>query len=351
MGAGVTSEFQLLERELEDRLPPNCEAAIHSLLSTGCGPVTHGDLDAETSAALFTGLSTGLPPLDDLLGGTGIVAGDVTELVGGPGSGKTQLVSFLVLHTLLGHLYTCSSSSSSSSSTTTTTSSPTLEDNDNASSSSSTTFFGNGGDSTTFSERVVVIDTGGSFSVERLVDFVRAFPSGQETSGKILLDALISRLSISKAHCLTEVLALLRSLLEASSEGDVAAPPTLVVIDSVADILAPIVGSGPKAHAHVESLGLLLHDLASANVAVVVTNRVSRGTGPALGRAWRFVPDVRLFLESVPPPSNNGPPPSDQPTQVTQVTLIHSPRAPSTTPQSSRVLFSITSSSITPITL
>ncbi|KNC55389.1 RAD51D transcript variant delta 10 [Thecamonas trahens ATCC 50062] len=147
-----------------------------------------------------------------------------------------------------------------------------------------------------------ILDSSASFSVDRLVEMVHARLASapaevQEAAAAELETALAHRLRIVAVHSVADVLDALDAV-EAQLENAAAIAPRLVAVDSIADILSPIVGSGRRALADVATVGARLRDIAAAGVIVLVTNRVTAsGTTPALGRAWRFVPDVRLMLE------------------------------------------------------
>ncbi|XP_044481837.1 DNA repair protein RAD51 homolog 4-like isoform X4 [Mangifera indica] len=114
---------------------------------------------------------------------------------------------------------------------------------------------------------VVYLDTGNSFSAQRIAHFV-----GQITdSAFIQMDRGEYRVR-------------------------------LLIVDSISSLITPVLGgSGSQGRALMISAGFLLKKLAHEhNLAVLVTNHTVGGDGgvpkPALGESWKSVPHVRLFL-------------------------------------------------------
>ncbi|XP_044481836.1 DNA repair protein RAD51 homolog 4-like isoform X3 [Mangifera indica] len=122
---------------------------------------------------------------------------------------------------------------------------------------------------------VVYLDTGNSFSAQRIAHFV-----GQIT------DSAFIQLEFD-----------LRSQMD---RGEYRV--RLLIVDSISSLITPVLGgSGSQGRALMISAGFLLKKLAHEhNLAVLVTNHTVGGDGgvpkPALGESWKSVPHVRLFL-------------------------------------------------------
>ncbi|BBH04865.1 homolog of RAD51 D [Prunus dulcis] len=163
-------------------------------------------------------LSTGCEGIDLLLGG-GLREGQLTELVGPSSCGKTQVCLL-------------------------------------AASNVATKHMGN----------VVYLDTGNSFSPQRIAQFV-----GHITG---------------------------RAFDELQKGGQV----RMLIVDSISSLITPILGnSGSQGRALMISAGYMLKKLAHEhNVAVLVTNHTVGGERgipkPALGQTWKSIPHVRLLL-------------------------------------------------------
>ncbi|KAF5447026.1 hypothetical protein F2P56_032608 [Juglans regia] len=172
-------------------------------------------------------LSTGCEGIDLLLEG-GLRMGQLTELVGASSSGKTQVCLLATSNVAKKHM---------------------------------------GG--------VVYLDTGNSFSPQRVIDFIR------QNS-----DPAIDQLEVN-----------LRSQMQ---KGD--CQVRLLIVDSISSLVTPILGGGgSQGHALMASAGFLLKKLAHEhNLVVLVTNHTVGGEGgiskPALGESWKSIPHVRLRL-------------------------------------------------------
>ncbi|XP_044467355.1 DNA repair protein RAD51 homolog 4-like isoform X2 [Mangifera indica] len=114
---------------------------------------------------------------------------------------------------------------------------------------------------------VVYLDTGNSFSAQRIAHFV----------GQITDSAFIQM-----------------------GRGEYRV--RLLIVDSISSLITPVLGgSGSQGRALMISAGFLLKKLAHEhNLAVLVTNHTVGGDGgvpkPALGESWKSVPHVRLCL-------------------------------------------------------
>ncbi|XP_064636692.1 DNA repair protein RAD51 homolog 4-like [Lineus longissimus] len=214
-------------------------------------PINGCDLYEDTLSTAAV-LSTGFPSLDQLLDG-GVYTSEITEIVGGPGVGKTQI---------------CLRTSVSVAK---------LQGN------------------------AVFIDTNGSFSCEWLADFLEI----QDLSPQDIKE-ICSRIHCVKVFDIFDMLSYLgdlRTKLNEQSETFYCGIK-LVIVDSVAAIVSPILG-GKQIDGH----GLMMH-LAQAlkslavehSIAVLTTNNTVMGDGghtkAALGKSWCSVPNTRLALTS-----------------------------------------------------
>lgn len=214
-------------------------------------PVSGADLYEELLSCTAI-LSTGHPCLDELLD-SGLFTGELTELAGSPGTGKTQ-VCFGVATYIAHHL----------------------------------------------KQGVIFIDTTGGISAARLQHMLQAESSSTEEQM-----AALQRIHVFR---LFDVLALLdclyglrRSGLQQVSVGG--ACVRAVIIDSVSAVISPLLGAR-----HAEGMSLMAQVAAvlkvmvkDFNLAALVTNHVTRGASggvrPALGVSWSHAPRTRLLLE------------------------------------------------------
>ncbi|XP_028944274.1 DNA repair protein RAD51 homolog 4 isoform X6 [Malus domestica] len=203
-------------------------------------------------------LSTGCEGIDLLLGG-GLREGQVTELVGPSTSGKTQVCLLSAANVATKHMGT-----------------------------------------------VVYLDTGNSFSPERIVHFVgdisnHAFDqAGQRVFQKVMNNIL--------CHHVFDIFTMFNLLhqLEFSLPSQKGEQVRLLIVDSISSLITPILGnSGSQGIYHWRALmisaGYLLKKLAHEhNLAVLVTNHTVGGEKgipkPALGQTWKSIPHVRLLL-------------------------------------------------------
>ena len=232
-------------------------------------------------------VSSGCPALDRLLGG-GFRRGEITEIFGKSGSGKTQLA----INTLANLVYELEMQSDS-----------------------------------VRSERApptggVIIDTSHGFSPHRCAELLLnrsreniqiAHSEEEGVTDNVgftsVVQNALTRLSVAAIYDIYEMYAALEALLKRDFSLVYGANvPSLLVIDCVSTIFAPNLCKGYAAQASMETLGKMLRHIArNYGVAVIVTNNVvadRRGSGgswkPALGTAWNFVPDRRLQLFNSP---------------------------------------------------
>lgn len=214
-------------------------------------PINGADLyeELKTSTAI---LSTGIGGLDKLLD-AGLYTGEVTEIVGAPGSGKTQVclcVAASVAHSL--------------------------------------------------QQNVLYIDSNGGLTASRLLQLLQARTHDEEEQA-----AALQRIQVAHAFDIFQMLSVLQDIRGTIAQQVSGASGTMkvVVVDSVTAVVSPLLGGQQR-----EGLALMmqlareLKTLArDLGMAVVVTNHVTqdRESGkvkPALGRSWSFVPNTRVLL-------------------------------------------------------
>lgn len=195
----------------------------------------------------FTYISTGSNGLDSLLNG-GVRCGEIIEISGKSGSGKTQLAMALAIQ--------CDG--------------PTC-----------------------------VIDTSHGISPERLAEMATSSTASHATEDTSVQNSL-STVHVSNVHDLFQLYDKLENI----------SPTTkLLIIDCISIFIASeFCYPGYAGQAAVENVSKMLRFIARTyNTAIVVTNGVvsnrnaKKGqstTKPALGRAWSFIPDRRLMLSS-----------------------------------------------------
>ncbi|XP_064379433.1 DNA repair protein RAD51 homolog 4 isoform X1 [Dromaius novaehollandiae] len=216
-------------------------------------PANGADLYEELKSSTAI-LSTGIASLDKLLD-SGLYTGEVTELMGVPGSGKTQVCLSIAASVSL-----C------------------------------------------LKQHVLFLDSTGGFTASRLYQMLQAQPEDEEEQ----LEAL-QRVQVVRVFDVYEMLRALQELRDSLSQQVLSStgPLKVVLIDSVSAVIYPLLGGKQS-----EGLALMmqlareLKMLAREfSLAVVVTNQVTRDSSagplkPALGRSWSFVPSTRVLLES-----------------------------------------------------
>uniref|UniRef100_A0A669PAX4 DNA repair protein RAD51 homolog 4 n=1 Tax=Phasianus colchicus TaxID=9054 RepID=A0A669PAX4_PHACC len=215
--------------------------------------------------------------LDQLLD-AGLYTGEVTELAGAPGSGKTQVCLSIAASVSLG-----------------------------------------------LRQHVVFLDSTGGFTASRLYQMLQARVEDKEEQ----LEAL-QRVQVVRVFDVYEMLRALHEVRDCLSQqvGSSAGPLKAVLIDSVSAVLSPLLGGRQsEGLAIMMQLAQELKTLAKEfSVAVVVTNQVTRdsSTGAlksALGRSWSFVPSTRVLLQGRAAPWEEG-------TAPLTACLAKSPRQP-----------------------
>ncbi|XP_070773563.1 DNA repair protein RAD51 homolog 4 [Enoplosus armatus] len=215
-------------------------------------PVSGADLYEELLSSTAI-LSTGNPSLDKVLD-SGLYTGEITELSGGPGSGKSQVCFGVAVHVSY-HL----------------------------------------------KQSVIFIDTTGGLTASRLLQMLQAETSNTEEHMEALQRIHIFRLF--DVFSLLDCLYSLRSgRLQASVGGG---SVKAVIVDSVSAVISPLLGGKQNEGMSlmIQVAGVLKTMAKDFNVAALVTNHVTRsGSGevqPGLGVSWSHIPRTRILLERV----------------------------------------------------
>ncbi|NXL94972.1 RA51D protein, partial [Alectura lathami] len=245
-------------------------------------PANGADLYEELKSSTAI-LPTGSPSLDQLLD-AGLYTGEVTELAGAPGSGKTQVCLSIAASVSLG-----------------------------------------------LGQHVLFLDSTGGFTASRLYQMLQARTENEEEQASSL--EALQRVQVARVFDVFEMLRALQEVRDRLSQQVVSStgPLKVVLIDSVSAVLYPLLGGRQsEGVAIMMQLARELKTLAKEfSLAVVVTNQVTRdsGTGPpkpALGRSWSFVPSTRVLLRGRTVPGEEG-------TARRLASLAKSPRQPTGT--------------------
>ncbi|XP_063198072.1 DNA repair protein RAD51 homolog 4 isoform X2 [Chroicocephalus ridibundus] len=256
---GIRTVVDFVSSDLED-VAQKCSLSYKALVAVrrvllaqfSAFPTNGADLYEELKSSTAI-LPTGSPSLDQLLD-SGLYTGEMTELMGAPGSGKTQVCMGIAASVSLG-----------------------------------------------LKQHVLFLDSTGGFTASRLYQMLRAQAQAEEEQ----LEAL-QRIQVVRVFNIYEMLSALQELRDRLSQQVVSStgPLKMVVIDSVSAVIYPLLGGKQsEGLAVMMQLARELKTLAREfSLAVVVTNQVTRdsSTGalkPALGRSWSFVPSTRVLLE------------------------------------------------------
>ncbi|XP_074746319.1 DNA repair protein RAD51 homolog 4 isoform X1 [Strix uralensis] len=258
--SGVRTVVDFVSSDLED-IAQKCSLSYKALVAVrrvllaqfSAFPTNGADLYEELKSSTAI-LPTGSPSLDQLLD-SGLYTGEVTELMGAPGSGKTQVCLGIVASVSLG-----------------------------------------------LKQHVLFLDSTGGFTASRLYQMLQAQAEDKEEQ----LEAL-QRIQVVRVFNIYEMLSALQELRDRLSQQVMSSvgPLKIVVIDSVSAVIYPLLGGKQsEGLAIMMQLARELKTLAREfSLAVVVTNQVIRDSStsslkPALGRSWSFVPSTRVLLES-----------------------------------------------------
>ncbi|XP_065709211.1 DNA repair protein RAD51 homolog 4 [Patagioenas fasciata] len=257
---GIRTVVDFVSSDMED-VAQKCSLSYKALVAVrrvllaqfSAFPANGADLYEELKSSTAI-LPTGSPSLDKLLD-SGLYTGEVMELMGAPGSGKTQVCLGIAASVSLG-----------------------------------------------LKQHVLFLDSTGGFAASRLYQILRARAEDEEEQ----LEAL-QRIQVIRAFDIYEVLSALQDLRDRLSQQVMSSmgPLKVVMVDSVSAVVYPLLGGKQsEGLAIMMQLAKELKTLAREfSLAVVVTNQVTRdsSTGllkPALGRSWSFVPSTRVLLES-----------------------------------------------------
>lgn len=205
-----------------------------------------------------------------MLGG-GVAVGEVTEIVGAPGTGKTQIAMQLCVDARLPAAH--------------------------------------GG----AEGRSLYVDTEGSFSPERcramaaaMIDHLRARPRTPPIPDDLTVESVLDGVRVYRVHDEATQTATLRSLRDelSSSSSSSSLPVRLIVVDSIAFHYRENTSDYAARSRSLVAAAALLADLAhDHDAAVVVTNHVTTKfdgaaarTAPALGESWAHAVTTRLLL-------------------------------------------------------
>ncbi|NXR78038.1 RA51D protein, partial [Pycnonotus jocosus] len=272
---GIRTVVDFVSSDLED-VAQKCSLSYKALVAVrrvllaqfSAFPANGADLYEELKSSTAI-LPTGSASLDQLLD-SGLYTGEVMELMGAPGSGKTQVCLGMAASVSLG-----------------------------------------------LKQHVLFLDSTGGFTASRLYQMLRAQTEDEEEQARQVLGRLrlcfvlqleaLQRIQVVRVFNIYELLRALQELRDRLSQQVVSSmgPLKMVLLDSVSAVIYPLLGGRQS-----EGLALMmqlsreLKTLAREfSLAVVVTNQVTRdsSTGPlkpALGRSWSFVPSTRVLLES-----------------------------------------------------
>ncbi|KAM8742711.1 DNA repair protein RAD51 homolog 4 isoform 2-T4 [Acanthopagrus schlegelii] len=217
-------------------------------------PVSGADLYEELLSSTAI-LSSGSPSLDKLLD-SGFYTGEITELSGGPGSGKSQVCFGVAVHISF-HL----------------------------------------------KQSVIFIDTTGGLTARRLLQMLQTETSNREEQMEALQRIHVFRLFdvFSLLDCLYSLRAGRLQQASVGGGGSVKA----VIVDSVSAVISPLLGAkhNEGMSLMIQVAGVLKTMAKDFNVAAVVTNHVTRGDGgevqPGLGASWSHIPKTRVLMEKL----------------------------------------------------
>ncbi|XP_044312101.1 DNA repair protein RAD51 homolog 4 isoform X2 [Varanus komodoensis] len=257
--SGVRTVVDLVSSDLEETAR-KCSLSYKALVAIrrvllaqfSAFPVSGADLyeELKTTTAI---LSTGIQSLDKLLD-SGLYTGELTELVGAPGTGKTQVCLSIAA---------CAAQF--------------------------------------LKQSVLYVDSTGGVTAARLLQLLELKTEDKQEQAEALQRIQVVR--VFDAYRLLDVLQEYR--ISVAQQITCASPPAKVVlVDSIAAVVCPLLGRRqPDGMALMMQVAWELKAIArECGVAVVLTNHVTRDTSngslkPALGRSWSFVPSTRVLLK------------------------------------------------------
>ncbi|XP_006832385.1 PREDICTED: DNA repair protein RAD51 homolog 4 isoform X1 [Chrysochloris asiatica] len=255
---GIKTVVDLVSADLEE-VAQKCGLSYKALVAVrrvllaqfSAFPFNGADLyeELKTSTAI---LSTGIGSLDKLLD-AGLYTGEVTELVGSPGSGKTQICLCMAANVAL-----------------------------------------------SLQQNILYIDSSGGLTASRLLQLLQARTQDEEEQA-----AALQRIQVVRAFDIFQMLHVLQDLRGTGSQQVISSGTLkMVLVDSVTAVVSPLLGvQQGEGLAFMMQLARELKTVArDLGVAVVVTNHVTRDRDsgklkPALGRSWSFVPSTRILLD------------------------------------------------------
>ncbi|XP_042459251.1 DNA repair protein RAD51 homolog 4-like isoform X2 [Zingiber officinale] len=152
---------------------------------------------------------------------------------------------------------------------------------------------------------VFFLDTCNSFSSNRIASMINQHTATSvEEDEETRVKRIMSRILCQSVYDIFELLDILRQLenrlsYQEKSNGN---SIRLLIIDSIATLIAPIIGSkNSQGRMLTISTGILLKRIANDyNLSVLVTNQMVGGQRghlkPALGESWKSIPHVQLLL-------------------------------------------------------
>ncbi|KAK2816496.1 hypothetical protein Q7C36_022767 [Tachysurus vachellii] len=215
-------------------------------------PVSGADLYDELLSSTSI-LSTGITSVDKLLD-SGLYTGEITELCGGPGTGKTQTCFSVAVHV-----------------------------------------------AQELKQKVTYIDTNGGLYAKRLLQILQ-----QKTGNTAEQMNALQRIDVLRVFDIFTLLSCLQNLRASSlQKGSVGVGGSVkaVIVDSVSAVLSHMLGGKQN-----EGMSLMMQVATELkiiakefNVAVLVTNHVTRDGNnqpkAGLGHSWSHVPRTRILLQ------------------------------------------------------
>lgn len=263
-GVNTVAEFMCCDIErLAQRVSVSTEdlSSLQATITTQTAAFTMNGSDLyEEMMSRFHILSTGFDNLDELLDG-GLYTGELTEIVGAAGVGKSQICMSIALFTAM-----------------------------------------------ETKKNVLYIDTGGSFSATRVKDMLEQRHNSLSSQD---LNNILSRISVIQAFDVFSVIEALERVRDRICKQDDDNDDNMhylqmIIVDCIAGVISPILGGQQiQGHSLMVSLARILKSLAVAHsVTVVITNNLvsdssksSFCTKPALGPTWAHIPNTRILIQ------------------------------------------------------